>query len=48
MCYETKKSAQKTTRNILSSETEWLKNKASREKRANPPHKREKAPEGLF
>ena len=32
MSYETKRSAQKTTRHILSSETEWLKNKANREK----------------
>ena len=37
MCYETKKSAQKTTRHTLSSETEWLKNKASREKRGTHP-----------
>ena len=48
MCYETKKSAQKTTRHILSSETEWLKNKANREKQGIRPHKREKAPEGLL
>ncbi len=37
MCFETKKSAQKTTRHILSSEAEWLKNKANREKRGNSP-----------
>lgn len=37
MCYETKRSAQKTTRQILSNETEWLKNKANREKRGNLP-----------
>ena len=50
MCYETKRSAQKTTRHILSSVTERLKNKANREKKSGGirPHKREKAPEGLF
>ena len=48
MCYETKKSAQKTTRNIHSSETEWLKIRQAEKSGGIRPHKREKAPEGLF
>ena len=50
MCYETKRSAQKTTRHILSSVTERLKNKANREKKSGGirPHERKKAPKGLL
>ena len=48
MCYETKKSAQKTTRHILSSKTEWLKNKASREKWGNSTLETRKSPGGPF